>query len=40
MLMQPETALLVGIFAPLVTALLVPFLAVRSNWREMPDGSI
>ena len=42
MLMQPETALLVGIFAPLVTALLVPFLAVRSNWRDIagPVGAI
>ena len=42
MLMQPQTALLVGIFAPLVTALVVPFLAVRSNWRDIagPVGAI
>ena len=42
MLMHPQTALLVGIFAPLVTAILVPFLAVRSNWRDIagPVGAI
>jgi len=42
MLMHPQTALLVGILAPLVTALLVPFLAVRSNWRDIagPVGAI
>ena len=42
MLMNPQTAVLVGILAPLVTALLVPFLAVRSNWRDIagPVGAL
>jgi len=31
MLMSPQTALLVGLFAPLVTGCLVPFLAVRAD---------
>ena len=33
--MSPETAILVGIFAPLVVAVLTPFLAVRNNWRDI-----
>ena len=42
MFMSPETALLTGIFAPLVVAFLTPFLAVRSNWRDVagPIGGI
>ena len=35
MLMDPNTALIVGLVAPLVTGLLVPFLAVRANWRDI-----
>lgn len=42
MFMSPETALLTGIFAPLVVALLTPFLAVRNNWRDVagPIGGV
>ena len=32
--MSPETAILVGVFAPLATALLVPAASVRANWRD------
>ena len=32
--MTPETAILVGIFAPLAVALLVPLASVRANWRD------
>ena len=35
MLMDPNTALIVGLVAPLVTGLLVPFLVVRANWRDI-----
>ena len=40
--MTPQTALIVGLLAPLVTALLVPMLAVRANWRDAagPIGAI
>ena len=40
--MSPETAVLVGIFAPLVVAVLTPFLAVRNNWRDIagPVGGV
>ena len=42
MLMDPNTALIVGLVAPLVTGLLVPFLAVRGNWRDVagPVGAV
>ena len=42
MLMDPNTALIVGLVAPLVTGLLVPFLAVRANWRDIagPVGAV
>ena len=42
MFMSPENALLTGIFAPLVVALLTPFLAVRNNWRDVagPIGGV
>ena len=42
MLMSVDTALKIGIFAPLVTALLVPFLAVRVNFRDAagPIGGV
>ena len=42
MLMSPQTALIVGLIAPLVTGLLVPFLAVRANWRDVagPVGAV
>ena len=42
MLMDPNTALIVGLVAPLVTGLLVPFLAVRANWRDIagPVGAM
>ena len=42
MFMSPETALLTGIFAPLIVALLTPFLAVRNNWRDVagPIGGV
>ncbi|MCH2564562.1 MAG: monovalent cation/H+ antiporter subunit D family protein, partial [SAR116 cluster bacterium] len=40
--MTPQTALIVGLFAPLVTCFLVPFLAVRANWRDLagPVGAV
>ena len=40
--MTPQTALIVGLLAPLVTALLVPMLAVRANWRDAvgPIGAL
>ena len=34
MIMSIDTALKIGVFAPLLTAMLVPFLAVRANWRD------
>jgi multicomponent Na+:H+ antiporter subunit D len=34
MIMAFDTALALGILAPLITAALVPFLAVRINWRD------
>ena len=42
MFMSVETALKIGIFAPLITALLVPFLAVRVNFRDAagPIGGV
>ena len=42
MLMDPNTALIVGLVAPLVTGLLVPFLAVRANLRDVagPVGAV
>jgi len=41
-LMSPQTALLTGIFAPLIVALLTPFLAVRRNFRDIagPLGGV
>ena len=40
--MSPETAILVGILAPLVVAVLTPFLAERNNWRDIagPLGGV
>ena len=40
--MSVDTALKLGLFAPLMTALLVPFLAVRANYRDAagPLGAI
>ena len=40
--MAIETVLLIGLLAPLVTALLIPFLAVRRNWRDTagPIGAL
>jgi len=40
--MTPQTALLVGILAPLVVAFLTPFLAVRHQWRDAagPIGGV
>lgn len=42
MMMSPENALILGLLAPLVTALLVPVLAVRANWRDAagPLGAV
>ena len=42
MFMSVETALKIGIFAPLITALFVPFLAVRVNFRDAagPIGGV
>ena len=42
MFMSPETALLTGIFAPLMVALLTPFLSVRNSWRDLagPIGGV
>ena len=42
MLMSVDTALKIGLFAPLITALLVPFLAVRVNFRDAagPIGGV
>ena len=41
-MMSLDTALTLGILAPLVTAILVPILAVRSNWRDAagPIGAV
>ena len=41
-MMSLDTALTIGILAPLVTAILVPILAVRSNWRDAagPIGAV
>ena len=41
-MMSLQTAMLVGLLAPLVVATLTPFLAVRSNWRDAagPVGGI
>ena len=33
-MMTPQTALLVGILAPLVVACLTPFMASRPVWRD------
>ncbi|MGC6485512.1 MAG: proton-conducting transporter membrane subunit [Candidatus Puniceispirillales bacterium] len=40
--MAPQTAMIVGLLAPLVTALLVPLLAMRENWRDSagPVGAV
>lgn len=42
MMMSIDTALKLGIFAPLFIAILVPFLAVRANWRDAagPIGGV
>ena len=42
MFMTPQTALMIGIIAPLVTAVLTPFLGVRANWRDVagPIGAV
>ena len=42
MFMTPQTALMIGIIAPLVTALLTPFLGVRAYWRDVagPIGAV
>lgn len=41
-MMDVSTAMWVGLFAPLVVAILIPSLAVRSNWRDGagPVGAI
>ena len=41
-MMSVQTAMLVGLLAPLAVALLTPFLAVRSQWRDAagPVGGI
>ena len=41
-MMTPQTALLIGILAPLVVAVLTPFLAVRNLWRDAagPIGGV
>ena len=41
-MISPETALKLGILIPLVTAILVPMLAVRINWRDTagPIGAV
>jgi len=41
-MMEVSTAMWVGLFAPLVVAVLIPALAVRSNWRDSagPLGAI
>ena len=41
-MMSVQTAMLVGLLAPLAVALLTPFLAVRSQWRDAagPIGGI
>ena len=41
-MMSLDTVLTLGILAPLVTAILVPILAVRSNWRDAagPIGAV
>ena len=40
--MSLHTAMLVGLLAPLVIAVLTPFLAVRSRWRDAagPIGGV
>ena len=42
MMMSVDTALKLGLFAPLITAILVPFLAVRVNFRDAagPIGGV
>ena len=41
-MIMPQTALLVGILAPLVVACLTPFLANRPVWRDAagPIGGV
>ena len=41
-MMTPDTALTLGILTPLATAILVPILAVRINWRDAagPLGAV
>ena len=42
MMMAPQTAIILGLLAPLITAVMVPFLAVKPNMRDAagPIGAI